>query len=349
MIGDRREFDLPLERPLETAAGSIRSREGTLVRIEGEKGDPAVAGIGEATPLPGWTESLPACRAAIDRALDRLETGGPSAALDATEGMPAARHGVSLALLDREARATEDPLYRHLGETRDGAGVESIPANATVGDAPVEASVRSARRAVREGFDTLKIKVGAREVPADTRRIEAIHEAVEDGVTLRADANGSWSLGQARRAIGAFPSLEYVEQPLAPGDLAGHADLREHTTIALDETLAERPIEAVLEAGAADVVVLKPMVLGGIDRARAIAETARTEGVDPVVTTTIDGAVARVGAIHLAAGLGVDRTCGLATAGLLAEDLAPDPTRVSGGRISVPRGAGTGVNVAWPP
>jgi len=346
LTGASERFELPLQAPLSTAAGTIETRRGVLVwvREDGKAGPDAPVGVGEATPLPGWTESVEECRAAITRALDRLEADGPEAALAEASGTPAARHGISLALLDREARAAGEPLYRRLGEGRHGT-VSSVPVNATVGDGRIMETVGAALEAVRAGFGTLKLKVGTRETAIDAGRVEAIRSEVDEGLRLRIDANGAWSRSEARLAVDAFPDLEYVEQPLAPDDLAGHADLRNRTTVALDETLTECAVEDVIDAGAADVIVLKPMVLGGIDRAWDAAACAREAGIDPVVTTTVDAVVARTAAVHLAAGLDVGRACGLATADRLETDLAADPTRVSEGRISVPQEPGVGVSV----
>ncbi|MFC6754694.1 o-succinylbenzoate synthase, partial [Halorubrum tibetense] len=55
-----RRFSVALSSPLGTARGDIREREGFLVGVE--------SGVGEATPLPGWTESLAACESARDAA-----------------------------------------------------------------------------------------------------------------------------------------------------------------------------------------------------------------------------------------------------------------------------------------
>jgi L-alanine-DL-glutamate epimerase-like enolase superfamily enzyme len=110
--------------------------------------------------------------------------------------------------------------------------------------------------------------------------------------------------------------------------------------IALDETLARRDLDAVLAAEAADAVVLKPMALGGPDRALAAAATALAAGVEPVITTTIDAVVARTAAVHVAAALPDPAPCGLATASLLADDLAADPCPVTGGAVRVPDGPG---------
>jgi len=346
MIGDSRAFELPLRTPMETARGTISSRRGFLLRVAADSGEGAT-GVGEAAPLPGWTEPIEDCEGALDRALERLPGEGREAALAETRGTPAARHGLSLALTDLDAKRAGQPLYRHLQESDRGGTVESVPVNATLGDAPVEETAATATEAASAGFRTLKIKVGARSIEEDARRLHGVREAVGAAVRLRADANGAWSRAKARRAIEAFPDVAYLEQPLAPSDLAGHATLREHAPVALDESLSVYSVERILEAGAADVLVLKPMVLGGVDRAASAARVAWNAGVDPVVTTTIDGVVARVGAVHLAAGIGGDRACGLATADVLEEDLASDPATVEAGEISVPQGPGHGVSVEW--
>ena len=331
-------FSLELRSPLETAAGSIAHREGFLVSVEYD----GHHGVGEATPLPGWTESHGKCRAALARAADIAEELDWGIALAKTEA-PAARHGLSLALAEARARSVDKPLYRYLNDDR---LVRSVPVNATIGDRPLAETVEAATVAVEEGFDALKLKVGARPVAADVERLHAVRSAVGDGVELRADANGAWTREEAGDAFDALAEIgvAYVEQPLPAEDLVGHTKLRGGPVgVALDEALREYSVDEILSDLAADVLVIKPMVVGGIDRARDIATTARGVGVDPVFSTTVDAVVARTGAVHLAASLPNPRACGLATAPLLAEDLSADPAPVSDGVIEVPQGKGLGL------
>jgi o-succinylbenzoate synthase len=317
-------FSLPLREPLTTARGDITDRTGYLVSLD----DPA-PGIGEATPLSGWTESLDDCAAAL-RDVDPED-------LDALP--PAARHGVSLALLDAHARADGVPLYQYLGAR---TTVDSVPVNATVGDAGVDETVTAVETAVDEGFPAVKLKVGVRSLDADVERVRAVREACPD-VELRLDANGAWSLETAERAVHDLASLDvaYVEQPLSADDLEGHAALRGRGVgIALDEGLYEHGLDAVLTANAADTLVLKPMAMGGPDVALETAVLARGAGVDPIVTTTIDGAFARAAAVHVAAAIPAVSACGLATGDRLAADLVADPVPVTRGRIHVPQKEG---------
>jgi len=345
-------FSVALATPLSTAAGDIERREGLLVRVS----DGDVVGWGEATPLPGWTEPLDSCREVLADAVETLESDGPDAALADLAGAPAARHGLSLALADLRTRQAGEPLWRHLAEDAErdiGGGVaeevDAVPVNAVVGDASARETADAATAAVEEGFDCVKIKMGARSVDEDTTRVQRVRSAVGDGVALRADANGGWTRVQAYEAFRtlAAAGVDYVEQPLTADDLAGLAGLGGRgVDVAVDETLAQTPVSAVLDAGAADVVVLKPQVLGGVDRAVAAAERARDVGLRAVVTTTVDAVVARAGAVHCAAALadtGPLPACGLATADRLADDLAPDPAPVADGEIAVPDGPGLGV------
>jgi L-alanine-DL-glutamate epimerase-like enolase superfamily enzyme len=88
------------------------------------------------------------------------------------------------------------------------------------------------------------------------------------------------------------------------------------------------------------------MVLGGPGNAHTVAMRALELGVDPVVTTTVDAVVARTAAVHVAAAVPDIRPCGLATAGLLEDDLGADPAPVVDGSITVPQGPGLGLELA---
>ena len=331
-------FSLALQSPLETAAGSLTHRKGFVVSLEYD----GYHGVGEATPLPGWTESHEECRDALVTAAEIADELDWGIALAKTSE-PAARHGLALALAEARARATDQPLYRSLGDDR---LVLSVPVNATIGDMPLSETVETATAAVEQGFDCLKLKVGARPVEDDIERLRAVRDAVGPGVELRADVNGGWD---AETATAAFEALEsvgvsYIEQPLPAENLVGHTRLRGGSVdVALDEALTEHSVDEILAEMAADVIVIKPMVVGGIDKARDIAMTAREVGVDPVFSTTVDAVVARTGAVHLAASLPDPRACGLATASLLEDDLSDDPAPVTDGAIEVPQGKGLGL------
>ncbi|WP_224336598.1 mandelate racemase/muconate lactonizing enzyme family protein [Haloprofundus halobius] len=336
-------FSLRLREPLGTAKGEIRERRGFLVGVDRGTG---ARGVGEATPLPGWTEPYADCH---DGLAEMRTAASDGWGFDVEALGPAARHAVSLAEADAAARNRGVALHDWLAdrfETRRGGDDRptTVPVNATVGDGTVDETVSAAEVAVEDGFGCLKLKVGARPLGADERRLRAVREAVGDDVVLRADANGAWDRETAETAVELLADLDfaYVEQPLASDDLHGHAELRGRGVgIALDETLYDSSVSMPTNLREhADVVVLKPMALGGPGPTLSLAQYLRRSGVTPVVTTTVDAAVARAAAVHVAAAIPGIPPCGLATGDLLAEDLVDDPVPVTDGEIAVPEGSG---------
>ncbi len=63
------------------------------------------------------------------------------------------------------------------------------------------------------------------------------------------------------------------------------------------------------------------------------------------ISTLYETGIGLAAALHVAATVPGDRAHGLATAGLLADDLLVEPFTVEAGRIALPSGAGLGVEV----
>ncbi len=335
--------DLPFTTPLTTGRGSVTRRAVFLVRLHAADGG---VGLGEAAPLD-WagTESVEECEAALAGLLERVAGGQDPG--DFLRRCPAAAAGWDQAVRDLEARRAGMPLARTLFAGASG----DVAVNALVADAA------GASAAVEAGFRTLKVKVGA-DVTGDVARLEAIRAAVGEAIDLRIDPNGAWF--SATRAVAALEvlapvGLEYCEQPVLAGEIGttarAMAEVRERTGVAIapDESVTGvNEARVLLDAGAADVLVLKPMRLGGLGPAMEIGALAREADVDLVVTGFLGSAVERAAALHLAAALdgavppGRRRAHGLGAGSWLAEDVAEGPSVVQG-RVVVPSLAGHGV------
>ncbi len=337
-----REFSLTLNKPFSTSFGTLTSRTGFLLKLSNSE-----VGIGESTPLHGWTESLTSCRdALISAKKDTLLGSPPETILESLANAPSARHGFSLSILDDLSHSKGIPLYQYLGADH----VNSIPVNIPIGDSSLTSTVNQCMAAINSGAKSLKIKIGKRPLKEDLKRLSAVRIAVGPDIELRADVNGAWSLRQAQKAITKLEQidLDYLEQPLSMHDLEGHATLRNSSiNIALDESLISNSLADIHKTGAADFIILKPMVLGGIDHSYALAKEARSLNIEPIITTTIDTVVARTAAIRLAASLAPIKACGLATAHLLKSDISADPSTLKGGNLTVPQSPGNGVFVDW--
>ena len=168
-------------------------------------------------------------------------------------------------------------------------------------------------------------------------------------IRLRLDANAAWTVAQALATLPELAAydLEWVEQPVA--EVEGLAAVRRGTDVhvAADESVVDLvSARSILEAGAADVLVLKPMLLGGLRPAAEIARLAQGARVTTVVTTTIDAGVGTAAALQLAAMLPVPAPpCGLATASLLEADLVREASPVAGGEMRVSEVPGLGVDL----
>lgn len=211
-----------------------------------------------------------------------------------------------------------------------------VAVNAIVPALPPGQAALVAREAYEQsGATTFKVKVAepGEPVAADVARVAAVRAAVPAGSRLRVDANGGWSLAQAREALPQLGELEYVEQPCA--SLADCAAVRDLAPVALDEAvrLAGADVDALRTA--ADVVVLKPTPLGGVRPALALAERL---GLPVVVSGALDSAVGLSVGLALAAALPEQAyAAGLGTGRLLLRDVTAEPLVPRGGVLAVAR------------
>ena len=211
----------------------------------------------------------------------------------------------------------------------------SVPVNATV---PAVAAAQVPGVLARfPGCTTAKVKVAqaGQALEDDVARVAAVRAALGPSGRVRVDANGGWSLGQARRALEALApyDLEYAEQPCAA--LEDLAALRgQGVLVAADESVrkAEDPLRVAL-LGAADVVVLKVAPLGGV---RPALEVARACGLPVVVSSALDTSVGIAAGVALAAALPeLPYACGLATTSLMAADVVRGSLDGRGGSLPV--------------
>ena len=338
-------FRLPLRVPFRTAAGEIADREGLVLRIATDAG---LVGLGEASPHPDrGPDALREVEESLTRVAPRLLGAEVSCLDELVEGLPPALAcAIDTAACDALARARSVSVARLLSET----ARTSVPVNATIATADETEAVAQATTARKAGFDCVKLKVGmARDLDEERRRVAAVRATLGSEVRLRLDANGAWSMAQAVAAIQALEEydLEFVEQPVRAGEVEAMKRVRREvaTPIAADEESLAGAWR-VLELEAAQVLVVKPMVVGGLRPARELIQRALEAGVAAIVTTTIDAGVGAAAALHLAATLPPDSpACGLATGALLADDIVERPLEARAGRMVAPDSPGLGVEI----
>lgn len=228
--------------------------------------------------------------AALEAARPWLETASAwdrrtvEARLRAEKAPPPLIAAVNLAHHDWIARRKGVSLRKLWGApSRPGA---LNTATIGIGDAAA-VRARIARWLEMGDFRAFKVKLGSPAgIAADQVQFEAVRASVPAGSRLSVDANGGWSLADAKtmaRWLADF-GIDYLEQPLAQGREEELAEL--HGVCAVPLLIDESCTSAAAVARWAahiDGVNIKLLKVGGLDAAAAIAATAKAHGLQVLV------------------------------------------------------------------
>ncbi|MFB2579716.1 enolase C-terminal domain-like protein [Herbiconiux sp. P15] len=147
-----------------------------------------------------------------------------------------------------------------------------------------EKLVRLCREAVAEGFEQVKLKVGA-DGADDLRRVRLVREAVGAGVRIAVDANQRWDVQEAISRVSELApfDLAWIEEPTSPDDILGHAAISRalpDVPVATGEHMANRVMfKQFLQAGALQVLQLDATRVGGVNENVAVLLLAAKFGV----------------------------------------------------------------------
>ncbi len=329
-----RNLDLRLRRVFRIATGELAVSPNVLVQVE-QQGH---VGLGEAHPVPYVGED----REAIGRALAAV--GGsvdadPDAAEAALDALPpvtrqcyAARAAIDMALHDLAGKLAGQPAWKRLGIEHARCPVSSY----TIGLDNLENVPQRVREA--EGFPVLKVKLGTEQ---DREILEAVRAASDK--PLRADANTAWTVEEAIAKLHEFRhyDLQFVEQPIPPGDLDGLRRIRDAVDVPIfaDESSCH-PEDVEPLAGAVDGINIKLMKCGGLAAARRMIDAARSRGLQVMIGCFIESSVAITAAAHLSPLADFADLDGNA---LIVDDPFLGVTLGGDGRLVLPDGPGLGV------
>ena len=286
------ELSLPLIEPFVISGGTMHERRSLVVVLHDEAGH---RGYGESPPfeLPFYSEETTAsARYMLERVLIPRVLG---AALESPEAVDAAlrpgvrgnsfaRAAIETAAWDLEAHCRNTGLAALLGERLGAEPASAIPCGVALG-IPVDRSTDTLKRwiadALAAGYQRVKIKVapGWDELP-----VRAAREAMGGtDLPLTVDANGGYEWPEHERALRALDDagLLYIEQPLHPDELVGHARLAERlkTQVCVDETLRDaRAARQIAELGGPLVWNVKVHRVGGLSEVCRIVRIARECG-----------------------------------------------------------------------
>jgi len=289
--------DLQLRDPFGISRGSVTSLPTVVLRLEDEE---RRVGLGEAAPVRYM--GVPAIDhiAIIQRLAAALPGNAyydPSGAIAAIRPLAgetmAALAAVDIALWDLAARDRGLALHRMIG-----APPPQGQTSYTIAlDTPerMEARARGASH-----LPILKIKLG-RDPDFDIAALSRVAAAAPNA-RLRVDANGGWTLPQARELIPklAQRGVEMVEQPLPRGALWQLGDLRRSSPLPIFADEDVQGLASLTELrGRVDGINIKLMKAGGITEALAMIAFARREGWQVLLGCMIESRIGLAAAAEL--------------------------------------------------
>jgi len=288
------ELTLPLLEPFIISGGTMTERRSLVVVLHDDTGH---RGYGESPPfeLPFYSEeTLVSARDILERVLiPRLLKAGVDSPEEVdrvlrvgVRGNPFARSGLDTAVWDLEAARRSTSLAALLGERVKAKPAASIACGVALG-IPRDRSTETLRRwideALARGYRRVKIKVA----PGwDTAPVEAVRQVMAgSGLPLTVDANGGYEWPEHESNLRGLDEagLLYIEQPLAPDDLVGHATLAQdlQTPICLDETLKDATAaRQIIELGGPRVWNIKVHRMGGLSEVTRVYALAQDYGAE---------------------------------------------------------------------
>jgi L-alanine-DL-glutamate epimerase-like enolase superfamily enzyme len=289
---------VPVARPTRMATRVLRQRDYVLVTIRAD----GVEGVGYCYAGTSGGEVV---REAIRSDLAAVLVGADAEDIAGTwdrmyqETLLSGRRGAVLRAMSAIDVALWDLLGQRCGLPLAvvlGGGRGPVAAYASGGYYRPEDHVTAAEQVAAEirdnqgrGFADHKIKVGGLAPELDAERVAAAAGVIGGGGRLALDANNAYrTVKETLRAVRMFQDaagpteLWWIEEPLAPDDIAGHAELarRLETPVATGEIAQTRwEFRALIEQQAADILQPDAGVLGGVSEWMRAARTAESFGI----------------------------------------------------------------------
>jgi L-alanine-DL-glutamate epimerase-like enolase superfamily enzyme len=183
---------------------------------------------------------------------------------------------LDIALWDVVGKAVGRPLWELLGGCRERVQVYGSGINFHL---DIDALLKQIQGFLDRGYRAVKMKVGKPDPEEDVDRVRAVRRLIGPRVALMVDANLAWTAAEAvKRATMLQPlNLYWLEEPLPPQDIGGHARLRAAVPIpiAVGESLyTKHEFAEYLRSGAVDIIQADVCRVGGISEWIKIAHLA---------------------------------------------------------------------------
>jgi o-succinylbenzoate synthase len=273
-----------------TSRGILKTKDSWFIKIFDEN-NPEICGIGEASIIsklsiddrPDFEEKLILCLRNINSYEDWKH--------ELTQEFPSINFALETAFLDLE-NGGNNLLF----ESDFTKGKTGIPINGLIWMGDHDFMRKQISKKIESGFKCIKLKIGAINFKEELSLLKLIRkEFSEDELELRVDANGAFAVDEAMEKLGRLSDfgIHSIEQPIKQGQWDAMANLCNITPIpiALDEELIglkDKEIPKMLKIISPQYIILKPSLIGGLQRSKKIIAEAEKRNIKWWVTSALE-------------------------------------------------------------
>ena len=220
-------------------------------------------------------------------------------------GNASAKAAIEQAVLDCYGQYAKIPIYRIFG-----GRPSKVPAIKAIGIFDIKTTLEKVREALQMGYKTIRLKVGKRDYPGnskyerDIRAIKEVHASIKERkIRLVADANqGLLTIKSAVYFCKEVENyLDWLEQPTLASDLSAFREIKKKTNIPLmaDESVKNiDDLKLMIKLGGIDFINVKLMKSGGMIRALDMIDLANRHSIGCQIGSMIENSLGAAMGIH---------------------------------------------------
>ncbi len=323
-----------------TSRGVMKSKDSYFIKLWHAK-NPEVFGIGECGPLPGlsidlnhgFQEALNQC---IKDVLSIDDINSKDVFNIIFDDFPAIQFALETAILDLK-NGGKLKLFDN-GFTN---STQSIPINGLVWMGDKKLMLERIQQKIDEGFSCIKIKIGAINFDDELDLLRHLRSKFSsDEITIRLDANGAFGPENAQKKLDQLAKyhIHSIEQPIMAGDWnsMGKLCFSSPIPIALDEELIgvsskENKLN-LLKQIQPQYIILKPTLLGGLQRTKEWIDLATERGIGWWITSALESNIGLNAIAQFTANYPVEIPQGLGTGQLFHNNIT-SPLVMENGKL----------------
>ena len=316
---------LHFKRPAGTSRGIMQIKNSWLLELN----DGINSGIGEISVIEGLSPdfiSIESFELKLSEICAEIESGLDN--MSSLENYPSIKFGFETAILDLQNGGKGIIFNNDFAK-----GEKKIPINGLIWMGDKQFLYEQVEQKLAEGFSTIKMKIGAIDFEQEIKILAAIRSKYSaNQITLRVDANGAFTLQQARKVLDRLADLEIhsIEQPIEAGNWLEMKELCAKTPIpiALDEELIgitkiQEKIN-LLDTIKPQYIILKPSLHGGISGTKDWIDLAESKNIPWWITSALESNIGLNAICQLTAEYENNLPQGLGTGSLYTNNIESD-------------------------